>query len=496
MTLTGLSYLFSNFFWIWLLVALIGGIVWGWLTCDRSADASSRWFGPGFWVWVIVLAVGAVVAALKLVQGRMGLWFDTAVLFAATYFVGCCFGCVLRKIFSGEAAAPAVASAAAVAVAPPPPPAPALAAVRPYQWQAQKEGAAVTLTGYAPSNEVKSQIVDQATRVFGAGNVTDMMKLAAGAPAGLALMAGDSFGHLSKLDKGIGSLIDSDYTLTGQAPSIANKEAALSSTNLLRTGFRLAKADVMAPAPPPPPAPKPVPVAKPAPKPAPVKAEPPREPGRPVGLTGPRGGKADDLKRIRGIGKQNEGRLHGLGIWHFDQIAAWSKKEVEWVGNFLAFPGRIEREEWVEQAGILAKGGSTEFSKRVARGEVETSRDDGSRGQGNVEKAAAGQFGGGKRPKGLSAPRPGKKDDLKLINGVGRAIEAKLHAVGIYHFDQIAAMSDAELDWISTHVGFPGRAIRENWKGESAILASGGETDHSRAVKAGKIKTSLDDPDA
>jgi predicted flap endonuclease-1-like 5' DNA nuclease len=109
---------------------------------------------------------------------------------------------------------------------------------------------------------------------------------------------------------------------------------------------------------------------------------------RPVGLAAPRGGKADDLKLIRGIGRQNEGRLHGLGIWHFDQIAAWSPETVEWVGSYLAFPGRIEREGWVAQAADLARGVDTEFARRVKRGEVATSQDDGSLGEGNVATSA------------------------------------------------------------------------------------------------------------
>lgn len=106
---------------------------------------------------------------------------------------------------------------------------------------------------------------------------------------------------------------------------------------------------------------------------------------RPAGLASPRGAKPDDLKLIRGIGRQNEGRLHGLGIWHFDQISAWSKQNVLWVGSYLAFPGRIEREEWVSQARQLAAGKETEFSKRAKWGLVATSKDDGSLGQSNVE---------------------------------------------------------------------------------------------------------------
>lgn len=101
---------------------------------------------------------------------------------------------------------------------------------------------------------------------------------------------------------------------------------------------------------------------------------------RPLGLSAPRGGAADDLKLIKGIGRQNEERLHGLGVWHFDQIAAWSQENIDWVGSYLAFPGRIEREQWVMQAAQLARGGETEFAKRVKRGEVPTSNDEPQKG--------------------------------------------------------------------------------------------------------------------
>jgi predicted flap endonuclease-1-like 5' DNA nuclease len=77
---------------------------------------------------------------------------------------------------------------------------------------------------------------------------------------------------------------------------------------------------------------------------------------RPSGLVVARTETPDDLKIIKGIGPQNEERLHALGIWHFEQIANWTPGNVEWVGSYLAFPGRIEREEWVEQARALATG--------------------------------------------------------------------------------------------------------------------------------------------
>lgn len=88
-----------------------------------------------------------------------------------------------------------------------------------------------------------------------------------------------------------------------------------------------------------------------------VEREKANHPGvRPPVLSEPEGGGADDLKLLKGIGPQNERRLHALGIFHFRQIAAWTPDEAAWVGSYLAFPGRIEREDWIGQARTLAAG--------------------------------------------------------------------------------------------------------------------------------------------
>ena len=92
---------------------------------------------------------------------------------------------------------------------------------------------------------------------------------------------------------------------------------------------------------------------------------------RPAGLDAPRDGKADDLKQIKGIGPKLEKLCNSLGFWHFDQVAAWTSDEVAWVdANLEGFKGRVTRDKWVEQAGVLASGGETEFSKRVEDGDV------------------------------------------------------------------------------------------------------------------------------
>lgn len=94
-----------------------------------------------------------------------------------------------------------------------------------------------------------------------------------------------------------------------------------------------------------------------------------------------RGGRAsgsagvDDLKRIRGIGVLIEKKLNSLGVARYEQIANWTGADIDRMSQLLDFRGRIERENWVEQARILASGGQTEFSRRVDKGDVESSRD-------------------------------------------------------------------------------------------------------------------------
>ena len=92
---------------------------------------------------------------------------------------------------------------------------------------------------------------------------------------------------------------------------------------------------------------------------------------KPATLTAARGGQPDNLKEIKGIGPKLETMLHGMGFFHFDQIAAWTTSELAWVDqNLTGFKGRASRDNWVDQAKILASGGETAFSKRVEDGDV------------------------------------------------------------------------------------------------------------------------------
>lgn len=81
---------------------------------------------------------------------------------------------------------------------------------------------------------------------------------------------------------------------------------------------------------------------------------------KPEGLSEARGGQADDLKRIKGVGPKLEMLLHSLGFYHFDQVANWSADEIAWVDdNLEGFKGRVTRDEWVAQAKMLTNEADT-----------------------------------------------------------------------------------------------------------------------------------------
>jgi branched-chain amino acid transport system ATP-binding protein len=72
----------------------------------------------------------------------------------------------------------------------------------------------------------------------------------------------------------------------------------------------------------------------------------------------------DDLKRIKGIGPVNEGKLNRHGVKTFAQIAAWKKADIIEAEAYLEFDGRIARESWVSQAKVLAR----QSAKTVTKG--------------------------------------------------------------------------------------------------------------------------------
>jgi predicted flap endonuclease-1-like 5' DNA nuclease len=63
------------------------------------------------------------------------------------------------------------------------------------------------------------------------------------------------------------------------------------------------------------------------------------------------------------------------------------------------------------------------------------------------------------------------RDNLKLIKGVGPAIEKTLNEMGILRFSQIAEMSEYDIDRVAHRMkGFRSRIYREDWIGQARDL--------------------------
>ncbi len=86
------------------------------------------------------------------------------------------------------------------------------------------------------------------------------------------------------------------------------------------------------------------------------------------GLDKPTAGEPDNLQIISGIGPKLEKLLHDMGIYYFAQIARWTKKDIAAVDDKLKFKGRIERDEWVRQAKLLAEGKLEQFEREYGTG--------------------------------------------------------------------------------------------------------------------------------
>jgi NADH-quinone oxidoreductase subunit E len=95
-----------------------------------------------------------------------------------------------------------------------------------------------------------------------------------------------------------------------------------------------------------------------------------------------------------------------------------------------------------------------------------------------------------KKPRGMKAARGSGADDLKLIKGVGPKLEALLHSMGYFHYDQIAQWGAAEVSWVDENLeGFKGRVSRDDWVAQAKRLAAGEQTEFSqRAEKEGIYK--------
>ena len=70
----------------------------------------------------------------------------------------------------------------------------------------------------------------------------------------------------------------------------------------------------------------------------------------------------------------------------------------------------------------------------------------------------------------LDAPKDNQKDALTQIKGIGPKVEEQLNAAGIYHFEQIAHWSEANIQWLEAHTTFAHRAKKDLWVDQAKTL--------------------------
>ncbi len=101
------------------------------------------------------------------------------------------------------------------------------------------------------------------------------------------------------------------------------------------------------------------PVPAPAPKPDPVPAS------ASAPTTTPQAAAQDDLTTIKGVGPKLVSILAEQGVTSFAQIANWTESDITEIDSKLGrFQGRIERDQWVEQAKLLLSKDKAAFSAK------------------------------------------------------------------------------------------------------------------------------------
>ena len=164
----------------------------------------------------------------------------------------------------------------------------------------------------------------------------------------------------------------------------------------------------------------------------------------------------DDFIRIHGMTFMLEKRLNALGVTRYEQIANWTAADVSRFEQAFDIKGRIQSEQWVEKARVLASSGAVK----------------------PVDNSL---------PSGTSASlRPVQQNDLKRIQGITLLLENRLHTLGVTSYQQIANWTAAEVEKFGQMIDVTGRIQREQWIEQARILASGGDTKFSSQMAQGE----------
>lgn len=196
----------------------------------------------------------------------------------------------------------------------------------------------------------------------------------------------------------------------------------------------------------------------------------------------------DDLTRIRGIDPELSQKLSTLGVRKFSDIAAWRKEDIQRISAALGFRGRIEQENWIEQAQILATGTETAYSRRRANMAplAKPSADEGERRAPPQAQPASAEVA--PAPPAAATEPPAKKPPptglgrhhLQRIKGITPDIERLLNLHGVHRYDHIARWTAADVKKFDQLLGRKGRIAQENWIEQAQILANRGLTAFAR----------------
>ena len=199
---------------------------------------------------------------------------------------------------------------------------------------------------------------------------------------------------------------------------------------------------------------------------------------------------ADDLTRIRGIDQALQARLNAHGVRTYAHIAAWHAEDVERIGAELNLGVRIARENWIEQAQILAGGGETVYTRSKMEPEPAPApptveqRVSAPLAAATAAAAAAVARAPAPAPVSASAPPPSPAasgDNLQRIADIDAELEQRLAAEGVTTYAHIAAWGPGDVVRFDHALGLDGRIAGEYWVEQAAVLARGEETAFARA---------------
>lgn len=227
---------------------------------------------------------------------------------------------------------------------------------------------------------------------------------------------------------------------------------------------------------------------------------------------------AQDLTRIHAIDEAVANMLNELGFKRYEQVAAWTAGDVAVVGDALDGTNRLSRENWIEQAQILAGGNQTLYSRFVDAGPVGVTPEsrspqaadsasvgdhDASSGPDSdrssnvvIWPAAAAVAGAVAAAQAVEQPRATtidpEADDLTRVLGIDAELAERLYNLGVREYATIANWTASDVADVNQVLELRQRIERENWIEQAHILARGGETLYSQSLALSRSTGALE----